>query len=740
MPVFNQSRSNIIRLIFAGMFLVMAAQLFHLQIVSKKYKQQAEENALFRKSVYPTRGIIYDRKGRSVLNNTIMYDLMVTPAQVRNIDTAYFCQLAGIDTADFRSRILDAKFKNGPFRPSIFDDLLPPDEYARMEENIWKFPGFNLQERPVRIYPFNAAAHILGYVGEVDSAILKRSNNFYQLGDYVGRSGLEQSYEKELMGQRGIEFWLKDNKNRLVGHYQDKGLDTPAITGKNLNTFMDIELQQLAEKLLTGKTGAIVAIEPRTGGILAMASGPDYDPNSLTGSDKQANYARLALDESGPLLNRAIKGQYPPGSTYKPLGALIGLDEGVITPASGINCLGVYNGCAKPVKCEEHFAGHAANLRLAIAHSCNSFFCMTFRDEIDNPAFHSSRTGLMKWKEYVNAFGLGHRIGVDLPSEDGGNIPDTTVYDKEYHHSWNSCTMVTMGIGQDQMTVTPLQIANAMCIVANKGYFYTPHFVKNIEGGADDQELLGRFRQRHEVLTHIPDKVYDIVHSGMQDVVEIGTGRPARIPGIDMCAKTGTAENKRVIDGRVIRLRSHSLFVCFAPREDPKIVLAVIIENGGYGGAQAAPIASLLVEKYLNDTLRTERLPEVDRIAGVNLMPRYLVRLQFKADSIRAARWARQSGDSSRWIKYQTPSYRAMMLDTSGNVHNPLMDALLKSPVIRYPSLVRKSRIQPPPYTPVNSPGPAPDSSKPLLAPKADSGKRMDSGRRLSPKKPDSTR
>jgi penicillin-binding protein 2 len=735
MPVFNQSRSNIIRLIFAGMFLVMAAQLFHLQIVSKKYKQQAEENALFRKSVYPTRGIIYDRKGRSVLNNTIMYDLMVTPAQVRNIDTAYFCQLAGIDTADFRSRILDAKFKNGPFRPSIFDDLLPPDEYARMEENIWKFPGFNLQERPVRIYPFNAAAHILGYVGEVDSAILKRSNNFYQLGDYVGRSGLEQSYEKELMGQRGIEFWLKDNKNRLVGRYQDKGLDTPAIAGKNLNTYMDVELQQLAEKLLTGKTGAIVAIEPKTGGILAMASGPDYDPNSLTGSDKQANYARLALDESGPLLNRAIKGQYPPGSTYKPLGALIGLDEGVITPASGINCLGVYNGCAKPVKCTEHFAGHAANLRLAIAHSCNSFFCMAFRDEIDNPALHSVRTGLMKWKEYVNAFGLGHRIGVDLPSEDGGNIPDTTVYDKIYHRSWNSCTMVTMGIGQDQMTVTPLQIANAMCIVANKGYFYTPHFVKNIEGGgSDDEELLGRFRQRHEVLTHIPDKVYEVVHSGMQDVVEIGTGRPARIPGIDMCAKTGTAENRRVIDGRIIKLRDHSIFVCFAPREDPKIVLAVIVENGGFGGVQAAPIASLLVEKYLNDTLRTERLPEVDRIAGVNLMPKYLVRLQFKADSSRAARWARQSGDSSRWIRYQTASYRAMMLDTSGNVHNPLMDALLKSPVIRYPSLVRK-RVQTQ-SAPANSPGPAsaPDSSKPLPAPKTDSG------RKASSKKADSTR
>src|ERR1700749_972561 len=388
MPVFNQSRSNIIRLIFGGMFLVIFAQLFNLQVFSDKYKKMAQENALFPKRVYPTRGIIYDHRQRAILNNTILYDLMVTPSQVKTIDTAFFCQLLEIDSAEFRSRILDAKIKNGPFRPSIFEDLLAPDLYARLEENIWKFPGFNLQERPVRIYPYDAAAHIIGYVGEVDSNILRRSNNFYQLGDYVGRSGLEQSYEKVLMGQRGIEYWLKDNKNRLVGHYQDKTLDTPAIAGKNLHTYMDIELQQLAEKLLTGKTGAIVALEPSTGGILAMASGPTFDPNSLTGPDKQANYARLALDVAGPLLNRAIKGQYPPGSTYKPLGALIGLDEGVITPASGINCLGFYYGCAKPVKCTEHFAGHAANLRLATAHSCNSFFCMAFRDEIDNPALH----------------------------------------------------------------------------------------------------------------------------------------------------------------------------------------------------------------------------------------------------------------------------------------------------------------------------------------------------------------
>jgi penicillin-binding protein 2 len=694
MSVFNQSRSNVIRLIFAGMFLVIVAQLFHLQIISKKYKQQAQENALYRKSIYPTRGIIYDRKGRAILNNTILYDLMVTPAQVKNIDTAYFCQLLGIDSAEFRSRVLDAKAKNGPFRPTIFEDLLAPDEYARLEENLWKFPGFNLQERPVRVYPFNAAAQVTGYVGEVDSAILRRSNNFYQLGDYVGRSGLEQYYEKALMGQRGIEFWLKDNKNRLVGRYQDKALDTPAIAGKNLNTYLDIELQQLAERLLYGKTGAIVAIDPSTGGILAMASGPTYDPNSLTGPDKQSNYGRLALDVSGPLLNRAIKGQYPPGSTYKPLGALIGLDEGVITPASGIECLGFYYGCGEVRKCDEKAPGHAANLRLAIANSCNSFFYNTFRLELDNPAFHSARIGLMKWKEYVNAFGLGHRLGVDLPSEDGGNIPDTSAYDKDYHHSWNSCTMVTMGIGQDKMLETPLQIANSMCIVANKGFYYTPHFVRDIAGSPEDDTLLSRFHQKHEAASHISDADYETVQSGMQGVTEIGTGRIARIPGINMCAKTGTAENKRFLEGRLLKLRNHSLFACFAPREDPKIALVVIVENGGYGKDAAAPIASLLVEKYLRDTISTDRLELVDQMTNKNLMPRYLVRVQFKADSMRAADWARQSGDSTRLLKYQTPAFRSQMQDTSDNSKSPLLANLRRTPPYKSALAERLAKIK----------------------------------------------
>ncbi len=682
MPVFNQSRSNIIRLIFGALFLVITAQLFNLQIVSNKYKRQAQENALFQKRIYPNRGIIYDRKGKAILNNAILYDLVVTPSQVKNIDTSYFCQLLDIDTAEFRDRILDAKFKNGPFRPTIFEDLLPPDLYAKFEENIWKFPGFNLQERPIRIYPFNAAAHIMGYVGEVDSTILKRSNYSYQLGDYVGRSGLEQYYEKQLMGQRGIEFWIKDNKNRLVGHYENKALDTAPVAGKNLRTYMDIDLQQMAEKLLGNKVGAIVAIEPKTGGIIAMASSPDFDPNLLTGSDKQKNFAKLNLDVRSPLLNRAIKGQYPAGSTYKPLGALIGLDEGVITPASGYDCRGYYYACSHPVKCDEKNAGHAATLRLAIAHSCNSFFCNTFRQTLDNPALHSARKGLMKWKEYVNAFGLGHRIGVDLPSEDGGNIPDTTSYDKDYNHSWNSCTMVTMGIGQDKMLVTPLQMANSMCIVANKGYYYVPHFVEKVDGETNVDTLLNRYKTKHEVLTHIPEDVYDVVISGMQDVTEIGTAKAVRIPGINMCAKTGTAENYLVIEHRRTKLKNNAMFVCFAPRENPKVCIAVVVQNAGYGAAWAAPIGSLLIEKYLNDTLSATSAKKMEQISNTNLLPKYLVRLQFVADSSRAAIRAMQRHDSTNYMKYINPSTRAMMLDTLGRFKNgvpvPPVNPMLK--------------------------------------------------------------
>lgn len=657
MPVFNQSRSRIIRILFLVTFIVLSAQLFHLQVISREYKKQADINAIFAKRIYPSRGIIFDRRNKPILNNTLMFDLMVTPSEIKAIDTNYFCQLMEIDTAEFKKRVRSAIIKNKSFRPSIFEELLTPQKYARMEENMWRFSnGFFLQPRPVRSYPFDAAAHIIGYINEVDTSIINRSNGFYESGDYAGRTGLEQYYERVLRGQKGTELWIKDNFNRLVGHYQNGIFDTAAVTGRNLRTYIDIDLQQLAEKLLRNKVGAIVAIEPKSGGILAMASAPDYNPNDLTGPSKQKNYSKMLLDVSTPLYNRAIKGQYPAGSTYKPLGALIGLDEGVITPESGYPCRGAYNECTRPVKCLEKFAGHAANLRLAVAHSCNAFFSSTIRKTIDNPKYHNPRIGLTKWKEYCTAFGYGHKLGVDIPNENGGNIPDTTAYDKEYHGSWNSCTMTGggLGIGQDKMLVTPLQIANGICIVANKGYYYLPHFVRSIDDETtEDTSLVTKFRKKHDVLTHIPDASYEVVINGMQDVTEIGTARGIpKIPGINVCAKTGTAQNKRVLDKKVVELKDHSLFVCFAPREDPKIAIAVIIENGGFGSTWAGPMAYLLIEKYLTDSLRADRQKEVDRIAEANLMPSFLTREQFKADSVRAFEWFRITKDSSYIDKY----------------------------------------------------------------------------------------
>lgn len=654
MPVFNQSRSRIIRLIFLIAFLVILVQLFNLQVLSGKYRKLAMENAVYAKIVYPERGIIYDRKGKAILNNSYMYDLMVTPAEVKGIDTLEFCRMMSIDTTEFRKRLLDAIVKNTSVRPSIFEDILTPDIQARFEENSWKFPGFVLVQRPVRVYPYNAGAHIMGYISEVNPKQIEQSENFYRMGDYIGQSGLESIYEKVLMGQRGVQYLIKDNKNRLVGSYENGIFDTAAIAGRGLRTYLDVELQQLSEKLLSNKIGAIVALEPKTGGILAMASSPGFNPNDLTGPAKQKNYAKLALDVSKPLFNRAIKGQYPAGSTYKPLGALIALDEGVITPKSGINCTGAYYYCKRPVRCTERWAGHAANLRLAIAHSCNSFFSNTFRLTVDNPAYKSVRKGLTKWNEYMNGFGYGHRLGVDLPSEDGGNIPDTSDYDQEYKGQWNSCTMVTIGIGQDKMLVTPLQIANGISIVANKGYYYIPHFVKNIESeNEEDTALLNKYRIKHEVLTHISDSIYEIVISGMQDVTEKGTAhRLTKIPGIDVCAKTGTAENKRVINKKVVQLKDHSIFVCFAPRQDPKIAIAVIVENGGFGATWAGPMAYLMLEKYLKDTLRTDRLKEVDRIAEANLMPSWLKQEQKREDSIRAFQWFKLTKDSSFIHRY----------------------------------------------------------------------------------------
>ena len=509
-------------------------------------------------------------------------------------------------------------------------------------------------ERPLRIYPYNAAAHILGYISEVSPRDIEHSNDFYRMGDYKGKTGLESYYENVLMGQRGVQYLIKDNKNRLVGRYEKGAFDTAATAGRGLKTYLDIELQQLAEKLMMNKVGGLVAIDPKTGGILTMVSGPNYNPNDLTGPDKSKNYSRMVLDVTGPMLNRAINGLYEPGSTFKPLGALVGLDEGVITPSYGFPCMGRYTLCGhgKPA-CTHSGGGHAANLRLSIANSCNSYYAHVYRLTVDNPQYHNVKLGYLKWREYMNKFGLGVKLGVDLPSENGGNIPDTSVYNKENAGYWTSCTNLTLGIGQDKMQTTPLQMANAMCILANRGYYYTPHFVQKIENETDaDSEFMNHFRKKHEVLTHISDTAYNAVIEGMSDVVKFGTARVAQIPGIDVCAKTGTAENYTILDGKRIKLPNNSMFVCFAPKENPKIAIAVFVQNAGFGATWAGPISRILIEKYLNDTLQTKSIADVERISNTNLMPDYFKRLQFKTDSLRAIEWFQKTKDSSYLDKY----------------------------------------------------------------------------------------
>ncbi len=648
MAVYNQSRSNTIRLIVIITFVVIALQLFYLQIVDRRYEQLAMDNAVYPKVIYPERGIIYDRNGKAILNNTIIFDLMVTPAETKGIDTLDFCRLMNMETSEFRKRMVDAILKNTSVRPSVFKAMLTKELQARFEENSWRFPGFNLVERPLRTYPYHAAAHILGYIREADKRDIERSNNFYRQGDYIGKTGLEAYYESVLMGQRGVQYMIKDNKNRLVGTYEGGEYDTAAVAGRSLRTHIDIELQQLAEALMNNKVGGLVAIDPKTGGILSMVSGPNYDPNDLSGPDGSKNFSRMQLDVSGPMLNRAIAGRYEPGSTYKPLGALIALNEKVVSASYGYPCGGRYTLCGhgKP-ECTHAGGGHAANVRLAIANSCNAYFAHIYRLTVDNPRYKNVYDGYLHWREYMNAFGLGVRLGVDLPNENTGGIPDTVVYNRENAGRWTSCTNLTLGIGQDKMQTTPLQMANAMCVIANKGYYYTPHFVKGIEGeGDDDEVLLNRFQQKHDVLTNIPDIVFNEVIEGMSDVVKVGTARGAQIEGVEVCAKTGTAENYTILDRRRIKLPDNSMFVCFAPKENPKIAIAVFVQNAGFGATWAAPIARMMMEKYLLDTLTAKSKIDSARIASTNLMPSYFKRLQYKEDSIRAFKWFQVTKDS----------------------------------------------------------------------------------------------
>ena len=613
-----------ISIIFIGVAIIMLVRLLFLQNFEPKYKILANDIAIYKKVVYPPRGVIIDRKGRTLLSNTPIYDLMITPRNVpKTLDTLELCASLNIDKATYESILGKVLVRNLEVRQSPFMELLNEEQTARFQENAYKFPGFELIERNIRIYEKPIAGLMLGYIGEVSPEMLKKPRYAsYRQGDYTGLSGLELQYEEVLRGQRGVHYLERDKFNRPRDPYRGGELDSQEVSGKQLELYLDMELQEYAEKLMANKIGSVVAIDPQTGGILAMVSSPTYDPNLLRGKARSRNYAKLYREATRPLFNRATQAMYPPGSTIKPYTGLVALNVGAITPNYGYPCHGSYGGCNRRIACEHSDAGHAANFRAALAHSCNSYFSHIFRMTVDNNEGKTVKQGLQMWHDYYTNFAYGRQTGIDIPYEGKGLVPDTTLYNKMYNKSWNSCTIVFVGMGQGELLLTPLQMANGMCIIANKGYYYTPHFVKSI-GKNEKDTLLRKYQEKHVVL-NIPDTTFTIVQQAMQDVVDHGTAGGAKIEGITVCAKTGTAENKAVVNGEVIKMQNHSMFVAFAPRENPRIAIAVAIENSGYGATWAAPIASLVMEKYLKDSVTYKRKAVEDKMMNAKLINRYV--------------------------------------------------------------------------------------------------------------------
>jgi penicillin-binding protein 2 len=616
-------RQYVIRFIFIGVAIAILIRLFFLQVVEDKYKIMANDIAIIRKVVYPPRGIIYDRNGKVMLYNNVVYDLMVATNTIsKNLDTNALCDVLGIDKPTFEKYVTRVRNKVGPMRKGPLIEEMTPAQTARFQENIYMFPGFEMAERFIRTYPNPSAGLLLGYISEVSPGMLQKQRYAsYQQGDYLGMSGLENSYEEVLRGQRGVHFLERDNFNRPREPYKRGTLDTLPIAGRSLQLYLDAELQEYAEKLMVNKIGSVVAIDPSTGGILTMVSAPSYDPNLLKGKDKAKNFAKMYKDATHPLLNRATQAIYPPGSTMKPMTALVALDVGAITPAFGYPCGGGYYACSRRIGCTHSGGGHAANLRLAIAHSCNSYFVHILRLAVDAKKFGNVKSGVQRWSEYMHSFGFGQTTGVDIPFERAGVIPDTNMYNGMYNGSWNSCTMLFVGMGQGEVALTPIQIANAMCIIANRGFYYTPHFVKSIGNNPKDS-VLRPFLEKH-VVTHISDTAFSTVALGMQDVVDHGTGRVAQLPGIEICAKTGTVENKAVVNGQAMKMKDHSVFVAFAPRVNPKIAIVVVVENAGFGATWAGPVASLLIEKYLTDTIAPNRKHLEDKLYNAYLINQY---------------------------------------------------------------------------------------------------------------------
>jgi len=570
------------------------ARLFRLQVLDSTYKQYATNNVLREVVQYPARGLVFDRSGELLVYNKTAYDLLITPREVKQFDTTLFCNLLDITREDLEAGIEKAK-NYSKYKPSILVKQISPENYAVLQEQLYKFVGFHTQTRTLREYSVPAAAHVLGYVGEVTQSDIN-NDSYYKSGDYIGVSGIEKTYEEQLRGTKGVKKNLVDVHNRIQGSYLNGAEDIPAQIGKNLTTTLDLELQEYAEKLFKNKKGAVVAIEPSTGEVLALVSAPVYDPGLLVGRVRGQNYAVLLADSLKPLFNRALQAKYPPGSTFKTVDALIGLQEQAITVNTLFTC---YGKGSVPISCE-HDHG-TINVVGAISGSCNPFMWNTFRNIIGKSK--TSAEGFNKWRHYLLDFGLGTTLSSDFANSLKGDLPTEEYYNRLYGKGhWTALTIRSLAIGQGELGATPLQMANVAAIVANRGYYYEPHIVKAIDGDT----IRSSFKTKHDV--EIDAKYFEPIIEGMSRVVK----GAYLIPGLDYCGKTGTIQNNHGIN--------HGAFEAFAPKENPEIAIFVYVENSKWGASYAAPIAGLLIEKYLNDTIATNRQYVEKLMLNANLL------------------------------------------------------------------------------------------------------------------------
>ena len=569
---------------------VILLRLFFLQIVFHDDSNNIDNIAIETVYDYPERGYIYDRNGELLVSNQPAYDVMVIPSEVKNLDTLELCSLLELEKNDFRERLQKARDYSRK-KPSVIVHQLSKDDYAVLQEKLRKFQGFYIQKRMLRSYLTHNAGNVLGYISEVNEWELKK-NPYYLAGELIGRSGVEKQYEEFLRGKKGVQYYQKDKHNAAIERYKNGAMDTLPIMGQPLQLTIDIGLQAYGEQLMQHKHGGIVAIEPKTGEILALISAPTFDPALLVGRERSKNYTALYNDSiAKPLYDRTLLAEYPPGSPFKVINALIGLQEGVITPQSVFSCGGGYRYGGHIMRC--HCGRGANDLLHGIALSCNAYFANTYKRAIDMKT--TSAVGMDKWNAHVRSFGLGGFLGCDLPTGRAGKVPNTALYDKQYGAKrWSGTTNISNAIGQGEILTTPIQLANVMAAIANKGYFYTPHIVKQINNKQTPF-------QEYTVPKHttIDPKHFEPVIKGMNMAYLAGTARRTQIDGINIAAKTGTAENFIRVNGKRMQLTDHSIFVAFAPVEDPKIAIAVFVENGYYGARVAGPIASLMIEKYL---------------------------------------------------------------------------------------------------------------------------------------------